>query len=269
MASSKKRKTRRLLSTVNPYDGCRHGCLYCYARTIRKRRYDSWIDPKPRPHILPRLEKDVRRVKEKGLEIQDIFLCSACDGYQPLELEHKLTRKVLEILIENDLPFTLVTKSDNVLRDIDLIKSYKNCRVGFTIITLNEEFKARLEPYSPSVDARKNALRVFSQEGVSTFCLMEPIMSTKESNPFEIIEELHEDVELFMLGKWSPYVKKGIPVEYDEVYYADLFSKLIPYCEKQGIPYCITPHSEEFLRRKGITFRQYQSLASNSSLSEV
>jgi hypothetical protein len=209
---------------------------------------------------LPRLKKDIKKAQEKGLEIQDIFLCSACDGYQPLELEHNLTRKVLETLIENELPFTLVTKSDNVLRDIDVIKSYKNCRVGFTIITLNDEFKARLEPYSPSIDARKNALKVFSREGVSTFCLMEPIMSTKESNPFEIIAELRGDVELFMLGKWSPYVKKGIPVKYDEVYYTDLFKKLIPYCEKHGIPYCITPHSEEFLKGKGITFREYQSL---------
>jgi hypothetical protein len=215
--------------------------------------------------VLPRLKKDIRRIKKRRVEIQDIFLCSACDGYQPLELEFNLTRSVLEILIENDLPFTLVTKSDNVLRDIDLLKRYRRCRVGFTIITLNDKFKARLEPYSPSIDARKSALRAFSREGVSTFCLMEPIMSTEESDPFDIIAELRGDVDLFMLGKWSPYVKKGIPVEYNEVYYANLFSSLIPYCEEQGIQYCITPHSEEFLKSKGIAFREYQSLSGGTS----
>jgi DNA repair photolyase len=257
MSGSEGKKTRRVFGTVNPYDGCRHGCLYCYARTIRKRRYDSWIDPKPRPQVLPRLRKDIRKVIETGLELPDVFVCSACDGYQPLELEHRLTRAVLEILIENEFPFTLVTKSDNALRDIDLIKGYGNCRVGCSIITLDEGFKSKLEPYSPRVEARIDALRTFKREGVSTFCLMEPIMPTRESSPFEIIAQLRDHVDLFMLGKWSPYVKKGIPVIYDEVYYADLFRRLIPYCEAEGIPYCITPHSEAFLEREGIDFRSY------------
>jgi len=206
------------------------------------------------------LKEDMKRVKKGSLEVHDIFLCSACDGYQPLELEYKLTRGVLEMLIENELPFTLVTKSDNVLRDIDLIKNYRNCRAGFTIITLNEELKSRLEPYSPSIQARKDALKTLRREGVSTFCIMEPIMPTKDSNPFQIIEELQEYVDLFMFGKWSPYVKKTIPFNYDEAYYADLFKRLIPFCEEQGIPYCVTPHSEDFLARQGIKFKPYQRL---------
>lgn len=260
MSESREPKAAGVFGTVNPYDGCQHGCLYCYARTMRKRRYDSWINPKPRPQILLKLKKDVKRVKKSGFEVPDIFLCSACDGYQPLELKHRLTRGVLEILIENEFPFTLVTKSDNVLRDIDLIKNYGNCRVGLTVITLNEELKSLLEPYSPPIRARKDTLRTLSHEGVSTFCIMEPLMPTKDSNPFEIIAELCQYVDLFMFGKWSPYVKKTIPFTYDEAYYSDLFKRLIPFCEGQGIPYCITPHSEDFLTRQGIRFRSYQRL---------
>ena len=262
MPRSGEKKPKRSLSTVNPYDGCRHGCLYCYARTIRRRRYDSWVNPKPRPHVLPQMKKDIKRIKAKGLDAPDVFLCSACDGYQPLELEHRLTREVLETLIENEFPFTLATKSDNVLRDIDLLKTYRKCRVGLTIITLDEEMKSRLEPYSPSIERRKDALTALSKEGIPTFCLMEPIMPTPKSDPFQIIAELKPYTDLFMLGKWSPYVKKGIPYKYDEDYYAALFKRLIPYCEDNSIPYCITPHSEEFLEKHRIGFRPYHRLTS-------
>jgi DNA repair photolyase len=121
---------------INCYDGCQHGCLYCYGRKIRWKDYKAWINAIPRLKIVDLLQEDIKHItNEVEPDIKDIFVCSVCDAYQPIELEHKITRNVIQILRENNLPFTVLTKSANVLRDIDLFVGYNKCRVGLTIIT--------------------------------------------------------------------------------------------------------------------------------------
>jgi hypothetical protein len=243
---------------INCYDGCTHGCTYCYARLRRVRKYVSWINAKPRTQIVNWLRQDVEEIKRNEIEIKDIFICSACDAYQPLELEWKITRGVIKILVTNNLPFTVLTKNANVLRDVDLFKTYSRCRVGFSIMTLDEDFRQKLEPYSSPVAERRSALETLKKEGVSTICSVEPIMPCTESDPFEIVRAMRPYVDIFEFGKWSPYVKKGIPVEYDSNYYVGLFSKLIPYCEQEKVNYCIAVHSDKFLKDHGFSFIPHQ-----------
>ena len=137
---------------INQYHGCSHGCKYCYGMTIRKMTYADWIMPKPRKDVIANLNKDMQYLRKNNLlgSIKDIFVGSVTDSYQPLELEHKLTRQVIEVLIENKLPFTILTKGNAVLRDIDLLKDYSLCRVGVTLISLNEDVRKDLEPGSSS-----------------------------------------------------------------------------------------------------------------------
>lgn len=137
---------------------------------------------------------------------------------------------------------------------VDLFRDYKNCRVGFTIITLDEGFRRKLEPYSSTVLNRIGALEMLHAAGVCTYCSIEPIMSCLKSDPFKIVTELKPYVDLFEFGKWSPYVKTGIPVNYDEAYYAKLFPKLIAFCENIDVKYCIAVHSEKFLRSLDLKF---------------
>lgn len=224
--------------------------------------YSKWIKPKPRFQVLKWVKENVKKILRKEITIKDIFVCSICDAYQPLELRYEITRRVLEVLTQNGLPFTVLTKNANVLRDLDLFKSYQNCRVGFTVITLDRKLKDILEPYSSPIEDRCKALETLKREGVSTYCSIEPIMPCNESNPFEIILALKPYVNLFEFGKWSPYIKKGIPEtilrNYSEQYYVGLFSKLLPFCKQQNIHYCIAVHSESFLTEHGFSFILHQ-----------
>ena len=119
---------------INSYQGCEHGCLYCYGRKqglYKVIPYDEWIKGIPREDTPGLLRKQLTGIRQSTKDtIKDIFICSACDAYQPKELEREITRKVIEILIEHELPFTVLTKNTNVLRDIDLFKRYGKCVVN-------------------------------------------------------------------------------------------------------------------------------------------
>ncbi len=88
---------------INCYVGCAHGCKYCYARTASppRKKYQDWINPKPRHKIVEWLKEDVSNPRNAPeiSKIRDIFVGSVCDAYQPLELQHGITREVVKILI--------------------------------------------------------------------------------------------------------------------------------------------------------------------------
>lgn len=243
---------------INCYQGCEHGCKYCYGRSrpYKVIEYEDWINAEPRsntPELLRKQLKGMRQVTRD--KIKDIFVCSACDAYQRKELEFEITKEVIEILVANKLPFTVLTKNTNVLRDIDLFKGYGRCRVGFTIITLDEEFRKLLEPNSSPIADRCEALRILKDTKIPTYCSVEPIMPDKRSNPIEIVDELKDCVDLFEFGKWNPKFKDDVPVKYDEGWYVEIFQELNRYCDELGINYCHAGHSKKFLERYGFEFR--------------
>lgn len=108
---------------LNCYTGCQHGCLYCYARfmgrfTGNTLQWGSFVYVKS--NALDVLKKQVRKAK-KG----NVFISSVCDGWQPLEGKYKLTRQCLEVLLEDNFPVTILTKSTLIARDLDIL-SRKN-----------------------------------------------------------------------------------------------------------------------------------------------
>ncbi|MEK6816502.1 MAG: radical SAM protein, partial [Nanoarchaeota archaeon] len=115
---------------INPYVGCTHSCLYCYARFMKRftghtEPWGKFIDIKVNaPGLIP-----AETSKYRG---KSIFLSSVTDAYQPLERKYQLTRKILWKLIPMQPDLSILTKSDLVLRDIDLLKQFKGCEVGFT-----------------------------------------------------------------------------------------------------------------------------------------
>jgi DNA repair photolyase len=159
---------------INPYIGCGHNCLYCYARFIkrftgRKEKWGSFADV--RTNIDEVLKKQIKSERyRKG----QIFISTVTDPYQPIEKKYRLTRKILEVLKEEKVNISILTKSDLVLRDLDILKEMKNVDVNFTINTLDEKFKKIVEPNSSSIKERLEAAEKLKKEGISVFVMMGP-----------------------------------------------------------------------------------------------
>lgn len=240
---------------INCYNGCEHGCHYCYGMKVTQKPYSKWKEPQMRPQLLDWLKKDVEVLNQQPdvkADIKDIMLCSITDCYQPLELRYGVTKEVIEILIENDLPFTVLTKSKNVTRDIDLFKGYDRCRVGLTIMTLDDSLRQSSEPNASPIPDRIQTLKKLKEAGIFTYCSVEPIMTDKRSDPIEIMEKLHDYVDLFEFGKLNP-INNDNP-DFNKEYYIDMFKKINEYCEKHKINYCHAGHSEDFLKGHGLKF---------------
>lgn len=159
---------------INPYIGCGHACQYCYARFMKRfmgqnEPWGSFVDVKI--NIADVLEKQIKSPKYKN---KLIHIGTVTDPYQPLERKYKLTRKILEILAEYQNPIQILTKSILVLRDIDLLKKFKNLEVNFTINTLDEKWRKLVEPYSSSIKERLDAAKKLSKDGIKIVAMMGP-----------------------------------------------------------------------------------------------
>ncbi len=253
---------------INPYNGCRHGCKYCYGMCQTHKDYATWLQATPRKELIERLRADIRILKREDelCKVRDIFLGSITDCYQPLEAEYNQTRQVIETLIANELPFSILTKSNLVLRDIDLFKGYKWCRVGTTITSFDETLRKDLEPFTADYNTRIKVLTTLKESGISTYLSGEPIMPIEVSNPVEIISKLKDIVDLYDFGL---YTNKGrydyTPMKYkkhykDDAYYTDIFSKAIQYCNDNHITYSNSSHSQAFFRRNKLPFQAYPLL---------
>jgi len=159
---------------INPYIGCGHACQYCYARFMKRfvghnEPWGSFVDVKI--NIADVLEKQIKSPKYKN---KLIYIGTVTDPYQPLESKYKLTRKILEVLVKYQNPIEILTKSNLVLRDIDLLKKFKNLEVNFTINTLDEKWRKLVEPYSSSIKERLDAAEKLSEEGIKIVAMMGP-----------------------------------------------------------------------------------------------
>lgn len=155
--------------SVNPYVGCLHGCKYCYASFMKRftnhpEPWGEFIDVKHWPEI-----KNAKRYAGK-----EAFFGSVTDCYQPHEAKYKRTRALLEQLQGSGISVSIATKSDLVLRDLDLIKTFPHARVSWSINTLDESFRREMD-VAVSIERRLEAMRQFYEAGVETTCFISPI----------------------------------------------------------------------------------------------
>ncbi len=160
--------------SINPYTGCEHGCAYCYARfmgprTGHREEWGGFVDIKI--NAPQTLSKDLTRSR-KGL----VLLSSVTDPYQPLEERYELTRQILKRLLEQRYPVSILTKSALVERDLDLLRRFEDCQVGFTVTALDERVRKAFEPHSSPPKDRFNALRKLSRNGVQTYVFIAPAL---------------------------------------------------------------------------------------------
>lgn len=159
---------------INPYVGCGHGCVYCYARFIKRftghtEEWGTFVDA--RVNIADILKKQLKSPRYKG---ERIFIGTVTDPYQPIEKKYKLTRDILKVLMDYKNSVSILTKSDLVLRDIDLLKKFKNIDIDFTVTTLDEKWKKFTEPNSPAIRERLKAMEKLTKEGITVLAMMGP-----------------------------------------------------------------------------------------------
>jgi len=181
-------KAKSILSTsqvsdyaLNPYVGCQHACVYCYARFMKrftghKEEWGTFVDVKVNAAEL--LAKEIAK-KKRGR----VWISGVCDPYQPLERKYRLTRTCLEILVPNGWPIMVQTKSPLVLRDIEILRKASNVEVGFTITTADERMRKIFEPGAPPIAKRIEALEKLHGSGIKTFAMIAPLLPGAEGLP--------------------------------------------------------------------------------------
>lgn len=169
--------------SANPYVGCPHRCLYCYAEYMRNwtghecDRWGNFVDVKNWQPI-----KHPERLKG-----QSVFISSATDPYQPMEAKYRRTRLLLEQLKGTGMEVTIVTKSDLVLRDMDLLKEL-DATVALSINTLDDGFRSDMD-CACSIERRLSALEELHHSGIHAVCFISPIFPGI-TRPEEIIPEV-------------------------------------------------------------------------------
>ena len=167
--------------SVNPYKGCEHGCAYCFARPSH-----AYLDLSPgldfesrifsKPDAADLLRKALRK---PGYRCEPLALGSNTDPYQPVERRLRITRAILEVLAEFRHPFTVVTKSNMVLRDLDLLVPMTRdglAAVHISITTLDRTLARRMEPRAPTPQRRLEAVRGLKDAGVPVSVLVSPMI---------------------------------------------------------------------------------------------
>jgi len=153
--------------SLNPYTGCAHGCLYCYARTY----IGDFDRPRPKRSLIQDVLKDVGRVPRRAI----ISVSDSSDPYTPPENRLGLTRRVLKLLLSNHYMVLVNTKSDLVVRDADVMRN-SNVVVAMTVTTDDDELARRLEPHAPPPSERVKALNELSSAGIPTVVRVDPII---------------------------------------------------------------------------------------------
>jgi DNA repair photolyase len=159
----------------NPYIGCTHGCKYCYAEFMKRftghsnEVWGNFIDYKE--NAVDVLKKEISKIKNEW-----VLIGSVTDAYQPIEKKLKLTRKSLEVFLQNNTSISILTKSGLVLRDIDFLSEFENCEVGITYAFSNQEIADILEPGSDILVNRINSIEKMKQQGINTYAFIGPIV---------------------------------------------------------------------------------------------
>ena len=180
--------------SINPYQGCEHGCVYCYARPSH-----SYLDLSPgldfetqifyKPNAATRLQEEWQK---PGYECEPITIGANTDPYQPAEKSLQITRQLLQLFSEYRHPVNIITKSHLICRDIDLLSDLASdglCSVAISIPTMNDNLKRIMEPRVPAAASRLNAIKELSDAGIEVSVLIAPIIPAINDDEIETILE--------------------------------------------------------------------------------
>jgi len=245
---------------INPYVGCQHSCLYCYAEFMirftghKGEKWGEFLDIKT---------INLDKIKPQKYDGKRILLSSVTDPYLPLEKKYQNTRKILERLIGTEAEIMVLTKSNLVVRDIDLFEKFSNIEVGISISSLDEKFARVVEPKASRPQARLEALKQISQTGLSTYTFVSPFFP--EITDFKaIIKESVDYTDRFMFENLNfrphnvPRILKVIEelhpelvpqykeIRKDRTYWDILEKEISDYCLNEKLKFRIEFHHGGF-----------------------
>ncbi len=202
LAKSKLENTRYAL---NPYIGCEHRCVYCYAPYVLHIPLDEWNSVVYVKRNIPTvLNKELK--KKEGL----ITIGTVTDAYQPAEKKYEITRRCLEVLKKHRRKISILTKSSLILRDKDIIKDM-DAEIGVTLTTLDDEKRRKIEPYASSVDERLEVLREFSKSN-RTYAFIGPIFPDLIMPHLRDLMQILEDIGVSYVIFDKFRMKKGMKI---------------------------------------------------------
>ncbi|NQW10727.1 MAG: PA0069 family radical SAM protein [Alphaproteobacteria bacterium] len=180
--------------SVNPYRGCEHGCVYCFARpTHAYLGLSPGLDFETRLFAKPDAPTLLRReLARPGYVCDTLALGTNTDPYQPIERDRRITRGILEVLAEHEHPVMIVTKSDLIIRDLDILRSMAAkdlATVALSVTTLDRGLARTLEPRAPRPDKRLAAIRACAEAGVPVSVLVAPVIPAINDSEIEAILE--------------------------------------------------------------------------------
>jgi DNA repair photolyase len=205
--------------SINPYRGCEHGCIYCFARpTHAYMGLSSGLDFETRlfakPNAARLLEKELAK---PGYIPRTIAIGTNTDPYQPIEKEHKIMREVLEVLDRANHPVGIVTKSALVTRDMDILSSMAErglAKVALSITTLDSKLARIMEPRAAAPHRRLEALRQLSKAGIPTAVMAAPIIPAINDAEIERILDAAQAAGVRSCG----YVLLRLPLEVRDLF---------------------------------------------------
>lgn len=206
--------------TINPYRGCEHGCVYCFARpTHAYHGLSAGLDFESRLFFKPDGPALLRKELSRPSYVpRPIALGMNTDAYQPVERQLKLTRAFLEILSEHNHPVTLLTKSALIQRDIDLIAPMAEkglARVGVSLTTLDPQLARRMEPRAAAPHRRLQTIRALSDAGIPIIAMIAPIIpALNEAEMEDMLEAVAENG-----ASSAGYVVLRLPFELKDIFH--------------------------------------------------
>ena len=184
--------------SINPYRGCEHGCIYCYARPSH-----AFLNLSPgldfetkliaRPGIAEVLDRELRA---KSYVPQVIALGTNTDPYQPIEASHSLMRQILQVLAAHRHPVAVTTKGTLIERDLDILAPMAAaglCRVGISMTTLDADLSRRMEPRAPAPLRRLRVIERLAQAGIPVRVMLAPVVPGLTDHEMEAILQAARD----------------------------------------------------------------------------
>ena len=248
---------------MNLYRGCSHGCIYCDSRS-NCYHIDNFDEPKGKENALSILENELSKRRETGV----VGIGSMSDTYNPYELEYEQTRGALKLLSKYNFGVSIDTKSDLIIRDIDLLKeinSKNNVIIKFTITTPNDELSKIIEPSVCPSSKRCAALKTLTEAGIFTGIMMNPLLpfiTDSEEDIITLVRLAHENGAKFIHTYMGMTLRenqrdyyfeqldkhfKGLKEKYIDYYkeryncpvpnYKELYKIFTKECDKYGILY--------------------------------
>ena len=193
---------------IGPYYGCEHNCHYCYAHNNEKSDWAKEI--LVHENFAQQLQDEI-----KGLEKQTLFIGRDTDPYQPIEKELQHTRQALEILSVNGHAACILTKSDLILRDIDLLRGMPGSSVGMSFSFQTERARKTFEENAPSNRRRIEALWKMKKSGIETYALISPVMPliTNIEMQINMLRSVADTIWVYRLEIHSPHCKSWTNIE--------------------------------------------------------